>query len=84
MADPTCTFDLQNDGPQELIILLEPEGSPFRLPPGDTLQVRLFGSVNPVVVKYAAGENGRTYVSFWSAKGDYALFHRGTNLLELI
>jgi hypothetical protein len=84
MADPTCTFDLQNDGPRDLIIILEPDGSPFPLPPGGIVQVRLYGSEMPVVVRYATGENGQSYASFWSDKGDYELFYEGTSLTELI
>jgi len=80
MTNPTCVFDLENDGHRGLILILEPEGAQFTLPPGEMVQVHVFGSDIPMSMKYSTDQDGSCYVSFWSDKGNYELMFRGSKI----
>lgn len=84
MTNPTCVFDLENDGPRGLILILEPVGAQFTLPPGEMVQVQLFGSDTPIAMKHSTDNDGSCYVSFWSDKGNYELFFKGNKVSDLI
>ncbi len=84
MSNPTCTFELENQGSHELTLILEPEGAQFVLPPGEMVQIQVFGSDIPMAMKHSTNQDGRCYVSFWSDKGTYELFFKGRKVSELI
>jgi hypothetical protein len=84
MKCTTCIFDLQNDGPDELLLYLEPEGAEFRLPPSKAVQVRLFGDEHPIEMKHSADGSGRKTVSFWPASGGFELYFEGRSVWEQI
>lgn len=84
MSDATCVFDLENDGQSEMLLFLEPEGCCFSLPPGAVVQVHLFGTERPVVMRYSSDERGRTQVSFWPEKGEFELFFQGRSVWDQV
>lgn len=79
---PTCIFNLSNDGVDGLLLYLEPEGVEFCLPPGKTVEVRLFGHEHPVEMQHAADESGVRTVSFWPSDGKFELFYEGRSVWE--
>ncbi len=82
--NPTCMFDLVNDGPNALKLILEPEGAQFVLSQGETVQIQLFGSECPLAMKQSVDENGQTHISFWPDKGTYELFIKGRRIWDLM
>jgi len=84
MKTAASVFDLLNDGRDELLLYLEPEGNEFRLPPGKAVQVRLFGDKHPIEMKHSADASGRRTVSFWPASGGFELFFEGKSVWEQI
>ncbi|OWQ47967.1 hypothetical protein CDL60_05080 [Roseateles noduli] len=84
MKTPDSVFDLNNDGEEDMRLFLEPEGQDFWLPPGKTVQVRLFGADRPIVMKYSTGPDGEPQVSFWPENGDYELIFEGRDVWDLV
>ncbi len=84
MTNPTCVFELENQGPCGLTLILEPAGAQFTLPPREMVQVQLYGSDIPIAMRHSTDQDGRCYLSFWSDKGNYELFFKGKNISELI
>ena len=84
MPSPTCIFELVNDSPNGLRLILEPEGAEFLLPPSESVQIQLFGSESPFAMKQSIDEHGQTYISFWPDKGTYELFIKGKRIWDLV
>jgi hypothetical protein len=82
MQIATCVFDLANDSEDEMLLVLEPEGSKFCLPSGRVVEVHLFGGIRPIEIKYALDEKRRVLVSFWPADGDFEIFFEGKSLWD--
>lgn len=82
MKSVTCQFDLLNNSADELLLYLEPEGAEFRLPPGKTVQVQLFGNEHPIEMKNSVDARGRRTVSFWPANGGFELLFEGRSVWE--
>jgi hypothetical protein len=82
MQKATCIFDLVNDGPNEILLYWEPEGTEYRLQPGKVVQVHLFGSGSPIEMKHSIDTNGRKLISFWPLNGSFQLFCDGENIWE--
>jgi hypothetical protein len=84
MKAADCVFDLTNDSAEDICLYLEPECIEFQLPPGKSVQVRLFGADHPVDMKHSVGPNGEKTISFWSHKGDYQVIFEGRDIWDLL
>jgi hypothetical protein len=84
MPTPTCVFELVNSGSNGLRLILEPEGAEFVLPPGESIQIHLFGPELPLAIKQSTDENGRSLIAFWPDKGTYELFFKGRRIWDQI
>ena len=78
----TCIFDIKNDGSNDLLLYLEPEGAEFVLPPEKAVQVHLFGLDKPMVMNHSIDERGRTCIALWPENGSYELFFNGKSVWE--
>ena len=84
MKTPDSVFDLKNDGAADMRLFLEPEGQDFWLPPGASVQVRLFGAVRPIEMQYSTGPGGELEISFWPIDGTYELIFEGRDVWDLV
>lgn len=84
MKIPTCVFNLENDGSDDLLLYLEPEGCEFNLPPGKSVEVYLFGNEHPIQMQNSVDETGKGTVSFWPVSGSYELFFEGVSVWNLV
>jgi hypothetical protein len=64
-AKPTSEFVFTNALDCSIFLILEPEGAQFALPPGETVQVLIFGAESPIAVKQSVDSGGQFYLSFW-------------------
>jgi hypothetical protein len=48
MQNPTCVFDLSNEGEEEIFLYLEPEGAEFVLRPNCKVEFHLSGANDPI------------------------------------
>lgn len=54
------------------------------MPAGEELEIQLFGSDRPLVMKQDTDEKGFINISFWHDKGRYELFFRGKRVWEFV
>jgi hypothetical protein len=80
----SCSFEVKNDGPGELLLYLEPEGAEFLIPSQESVQVELIGADRPVVMNHSLDPRGRVCISLWPAEGTYQVLYKGKNVLDLL
>lgn len=71
MDKTSCRFDILNDGEDDLLLFLEPEGALMRLSPTQSVEVELLGARHPVVMKHWRQPDGETALSIWPLHGAY-------------
>lgn len=64
-------FNIENDGDDELLVYIEPEGAELRVPPSGAVEVTLRGATHPVAFKHSQAPGGQPALAIWPVDGDF-------------
>ena len=83
MENPSCVFDLSNEGEEEIFLYLEPEGAEFLLRPNCKVKFHLCGTNDPIEMKHwIRPEDRKAAISVWPVSGEFDLFIDGRSVWE--